>query len=205
MIASGGASLLTQLVGGTTSNEGKLNEAKLRLLERRFTSPLGELSNTAVAPQNLVSGFDAVAGPSSTNFARAGSSGVEQQRSLQQGHDGMDIDSDDGEAPSQQIGTNVKRGLNAQHEAQQQREPLSTEVGGAEQLKPAPQFGVISGGSKRRKCLSKSPEEAKGPLPAPYLVDIVAASPGTARESACMAGLRMIPKCIRAHKRQSSC
>lgn len=69
--------LLAQLAGGSTSNE-----ARIQLLERRLTGGLGprgdsllapkpagesshqggDLSNAAFAPQNLASGFDAVAG-----------------------------------------------------------------------------------------------------------------------------------------------
>ena len=64
MLSSGGATstdaIASLLVGASASNEARFD--RMKLLERRMTAPIGELSNqNAVAPQNLASGFDAVA------------------------------------------------------------------------------------------------------------------------------------------------
>ena len=64
MLSSGGAAstdaIASLLLGASASNEARFD--RMKLLERRMTAPIGELSNqNAVAPQNLASGFDAVA------------------------------------------------------------------------------------------------------------------------------------------------
>ena len=154
--ASGAADAIASLlVGGPSASSDVRQFDRLKLLERRLTAPIGELSNhQPVAPQNLVMGFESVAVAAAPSVDRAATSNAPQR--LGEGDDQVAV-------PAALKCSNVGSSVQNIEKASAKVGPVSSAAKQSRASSDAGTKPALESDKKRRKYVSggtKSPDES---------------------------------------------